>query len=280
MKKLIIIQFLVLLQGCSTNIKNNESSQLDFLNKYKRSCDAAILNGGYDKSCDNYIKISSYEPLVYDPKIAKVREKYSEYKWQLNERKKHEVINNSKSRELDLLLKYKRSCDAAMSKGVYDKSCDNYIKTSSYEPLVYDKKIAKVREKYSEYKWQFGEKARQKKRNETFSPAKLKKMNNTELCLHFFFGIESKILTGSTPYDRNIVKELKKRKFKESQIKKARKSSVSIGSPVCMLYAAWGKPTKENRTVRRNGVHIQHIYRRNKDTYFYSDNGVITSLQD
>jgi len=185
--------------------------------------------------------------------------------------------------EKKLLSQYKATCDTAIKNDSYDAACDNFIKLARYEPHVYDKEIAQDREKYTEYKWQLDEASRLKEREALFAPDKLKSMTKNELCLHFKYGVDSKILTGSTSLDANIEAALKQRGFTTSQINKARKTIVSIGSPVCMLYAAWGKPEKENKTGIKNSLQIQHIYpgsTRFDKKYFYSKNGIITSWQD
>lgn len=62
--------------------------------------------------------------------------------------------------------------------------------------------------------------------------------------------------------------------FNDSLIRKAQ---VRIGMSECQLYAAWGLPSDQNRTVGSWGVHIQHIY---GSTYVYTENGRVTSWQD
>lgn len=56
-----------------------------------------------------------------------------------------------------------------------------------------------------------------------------------------------------------------------------RKEKVRIGMSECELYAAWGLPGEQNRTVGSWGVHIQHIY---GNSYVYTENGRVTSWQD
>jgi len=52
-----------------------------------------------------------------------------------------------------------------------------------------------------------------------------------------------------------------------------------IGMPVEALYVSLGKPDRENRTVLKSGVSIQHVYKDGK-VLIYSDDGIVTSWQD
>lgn len=56
-----------------------------------------------------------------------------------------------------------------------------------------------------------------------------------------------------------------------------RKKQVRIGMSECELYAAWGLPSDQNRSVGSWGVHIQHIY---SYAYVYTENGRVTSWQN
>lgn len=53
---------------------------------------------------------------------------------------------------------------------------------------------------------------------------------------------------------------------------------VRIGMTTCALYASWGIPDRENRSVGSWGTSIQHVYGRRQ--YVYSRNGRVTSFQD
>lgn len=56
---------------------------------------------------------------------------------------------------------------------------------------------------------------------------------------------------------------------------------IFIGMSKLAMYASWGNPSSENRTVNAYGESIQHIYGTGyKHTYVYTDNGEITSWQD
>lgn len=70
--------------------------------------------------------------------------------------------------------------------------------------------------------------------------------------------------------------EARRRKltFNDKQIQN---EEVKIGMTECQLYATWGLPDEQNRTVGRWGIHIQHIY---GSKYIYTENGRVTSWQD
>lgn len=66
----------------------------------------------------------------------------------------------------------------------------------------------------------------------------------------------------------------RKLRFNDKQIQS---EEVKIGMTECQLYATWGLPDDQNRTVGSWGVHIQHIY---GSKYIYTQNGRVTSWQD
>lgn len=57
----------------------------------------------------------------------------------------------------------------------------------------------------------------------------------------------------------------------------AKREEIGLKVSRCQLYASWGAPQGENRSVGSWGEHIQHIYGR---SYVYTRNGVVTSWQD
>lgn len=67
----------------------------------------------------------------------------------------------------------------------------------------------------------------------------------------------------------------RKLKFDDSLVDQGR---IKMGISECQLYASFGLPEDQNRTVGRWGVHIQHIY--GGGTYVYTENGRVTSWQD
>lgn len=58
---------------------------------------------------------------------------------------------------------------------------------------------------------------------------------------------------------------------------------IRVGMTKCAMYASWGRPDRENRTVSAGGESIQHVYRASRYSrgqYVYTRNGVVTSFQD
>jgi hypothetical protein len=64
----------------------------------------------------------------------------------------------------------------------------------------------------------------------------------------------------------------------------ADKKTIRIGMSRCAMYASWGKPDRENRSVGSYGEHIQHVYnsgyRYIRPKYVYTRNGIVSSWQD
>ena len=112
------------------------------------------------------------------------------------------------------------------------------------------------------------------------APNILKAMSKDNICVAYGSALrEGKVDgIGSLPEITKLVKrELVRRKFKlEDSL--VRKRSIKIGISECQLYASWGMPEDQNRTVGGWGVHIQHVY--GSGTYVYTENGRVTSWQD
>ena len=84
-------------------------------------------------------------------------------------------------------------------------------------------------------------------------------------------------------HNRNLyIKEIERRKLiTKKEWQRIKEKKITIGMSQCALYASWGAPAKENRSVGRWGVHIQHMYGDSPDwRYVYTENGKITSWQD
>lgn len=54
---------------------------------------------------------------------------------------------------------------------------------------------------------------------------------------------------------------------------------IKIGVSQCQMYAAWGEPKRESRSVGPWGVHIQHVYG-DFGPFVYTENGRVKSFQD
>lgn len=116
--------------------------------------------------------------------------------------------------------------------------------------------------------------ARQRK-----APSILRTMPKDDFCVAYGEAVRGEKINeiGVLPDIMNLVKpEVRRRKlvFNDSQIIK---KQVQIGMSECQLYAAWGLPSEQNRSVGSWGVHIQHIFGSN---YVYTENGRVTSWQD
>jgi hypothetical protein len=62
------------------------------------------------------------------------------------------------------------------------------------------------------------------------------------------------------------------------------KKEARLGMSVCALRASWG-PAKENSITSKYGSSIQHVYRlswcrRCNVQYVYTENGIVTAIQD
>ena len=112
------------------------------------------------------------------------------------------------------------------------------------------------------------------------APNRLKAMSKDEVCLAYGNALRKGEVDkiGSLPDMAKLVKkELARRKLKldDSLI---RKGHIKMGISECQLYASWGMPEDQNRTVGGWGVHIQYVY--GSGTYVYTENGRVTSWQD
>lgn len=64
------------------------------------------------------------------------------------------------------------------------------------------------------------------------------------------------------------------------------REAVAVGDSEYVLYAAWGLPDIQNRTVTASGVRIQHVYRNYqrgpyaRSEYAYTRNGRIVGVQN
>jgi len=67
----------------------------------------------------------------------------------------------------------------------------------------------------------------------------------------------------------------------ENELDLVKNRQVQRGMSLCALYASWGVPNKENRSVGRWGTRIQHVYgARYTRAYVYTENGIVTSWQN
>lgn len=201
--------------------------------------------------------------------------------------------STSAKTDTELLRDHQSQCDKELATNSYDISCDRYLNLSSKPQFITDPKISEVRKIYilkrnediqrklDERHAAWNSHITETKRilNNTYSKASLSKLNEKDLCLHFWTLKHESYDIDKSPFIKKVEDELKRRGFKSNQITNARDGDISIGSPTCVMYAALGPPSDENRTVTIQSIRIQHVYR-SRRLYIYSVNGSITSWQD
>lgn len=113
------------------------------------------------------------------------------------------------------------------------------------------------------------------------TPEQLSRRSDLDICQSY--GVfRGGIFSAAAPayYDEMTRRNL----LKDNEIDLVQNKQIRNGMSLCGLYASWGRPDKENRTVFRGGTRIQHVfnagYRYIKPTYVYTDNGVISAWQD
>lgn len=110
-------------------------------------------------------------------------------------------------------------------------------------------------------------------------PEQLRSYSKDEFCIEYGRYLQKR--NGdidSEPRVHNaMLKELNRRNIKLN-ITQIVQQKIKLGISTCQLYASWGNPKSENRSVGKWGVHIQHVY--GSGVYVYSENGLVTSWQD
>lgn len=106
-------------------------------------------------------------------------------------------------------------------------------------------------------------------------------MDNATLCRQ----LGSPIIGRATDSWRNLYNEAKNRNlFTDSDAEAIVRQSIRVGMTQCAMYASWGWPDRENRTVSGSGSMVQHVYnagsRYSKPKYIYTVNGIVRSFQD
>jgi hypothetical protein len=111
------------------------------------------------------------------------------------------------------------------------------------------------------------------------APALLKKYSAEDICTTYGEAIRGETIykfEGVPNISKLVINEARRRNlvFNDSLVKK---EHIKVGMTECQLYASWGFPSEQNRTVGSWGVHIQHVYDGN---YAYTENGMVTSFQN
>lgn len=124
------------------------------------------------------------------------------------------------------------------------------------------------------------EKAKELETNlKEMAPTILRKMDKNDVCVAYGKSLRNEKLNEFLSFKdapKYIYAEVKRRKMKFSQ-NLVKEANIQIGMSICNMYAAWGFPEDENRSVGSWGTDIQHVY---GSTYVYTRNGVVTSWQD
>lgn len=116
----------------------------------------------------------------------------------------------------------------------------------------------------------------------TVSPERIASMKADELCASY------STLRSDPGLAAQVRKEIERRGLiAAADWSSIDRGSIRVGMPVCALYASWGSPSRENRTITGGGVSIQHVYSgysgryvSTRSNYAYTRNGVITAIQN
>jgi hypothetical protein len=108
------------------------------------------------------------------------------------------------------------------------------------------------------------------------------KMSNEQLCDAYGNAQSKSYLKGKLPEYRREIET--RRLVPDEDWPSIESRQVKIGMSICGLRAAWGS-SEERSLSTRYGESIQHIYRlswcrRCKVQYVYTENGVVTAIQD
>lgn len=114
------------------------------------------------------------------------------------------------------------------------------------------------------------------------SPAQVERETDNELCLNHGTYAQSAMFAGAAENYRREIEHRKLMTPEEWDL--ASRKTIRIGMSRCAMYASWGKPDRENRSVGSFGEHIQHVYnsgyRYIRPKYVYTRNGKVSSWQD
>lgn len=79
------------------------------------------------------------------------------------------------------------------------------------------------------------------------------------------------------------LQEIERRKLlTANELDLVKNRQIQRGMSLCALYASWGVPNRQNRSVGAWGTRIQHVYGSSSTSraYVYTDNGIVTSWQN
>lgn len=114
------------------------------------------------------------------------------------------------------------------------------------------------------------------------SPQSMSSIDDRRLCRSYGVYAASPFFSALATAHKD---EINRRKLiSENEWDLARSKKITLGMGLCAMYASWGAPDRENRTVGSYGDSIQHVYNRGykyiKPSYVYTQNGKVRSWQD
>lgn len=117
----------------------------------------------------------------------------------------------------------------------------------------------------------------------SITPEKLAQRTDDDVC-KTYGGLSNLAFNGkkmAAPWKDELIR---RKLVTDDELTAIENKKIFVGMKECALYASWGEPRKQNRTVSGSGVRVQNIYgsygKHNKPTYVYVSNGVVTSWQD
>lgn len=159
--------------------------------------------------------------------------------------------------------------------GYPNARCDGIVSTDQDEELA---KLA-----YENWKKEFVEKEKVEAPARLAAAAsKVKSMSKEEFCVAYGKAVrgeeidEEDSLQGAA-LTKLVKNEAGRRKLKFDD-KLTSKAHIKLGISECQLYASWGMPEDQNRTVGSWGVHVQHVF--GLGSYVYTENGRVSSWQN
>lgn len=112
------------------------------------------------------------------------------------------------------------------------------------------------------------------------SPEYMASSSERDVCYRYGVFSRNHIFSGMT---EQYQAEMERRNLlTQSEKDLVAKQQIQRGMSLCALYASWGIPDRENRSVGVWGTHVQHVYNAGSrhSAYVYTENGVVTSWQD
>lgn len=114
------------------------------------------------------------------------------------------------------------------------------------------------------------------------SPESMAGRSNLDICQSYGVYAASPLWAASAQSSRDEL--IRRKALTDEEWAIVQQRSIKIGMSQCALYASWGRPDRQNRSVSAGGVVIQHVYnagyRHVRPSYVYTMDGTVTSWQD